>query len=180
MLRQGKFDAPDRLFHSIQQTYTSALLNHADVKELIPEFYDPSIGNDFLINIRNLQLGNTQTGIRVHDVQLPAWAKSSKDFVKKNRKALETKFCSERLPKWIDLIFGTKSRGDEAKEANNLFHKTAYLGPDDMEAMNSEYERSQARLQAMEFGCVPDKLFRVPHPMKGESIDDECLVARKR
>jgi len=31
-LQNGKFDAPDRLFHSIAKCYQCALTNHADVK----------------------------------------------------------------------------------------------------------------------------------------------------
>lgn len=38
-LQNGKFDAPDRLFLSIEKSYKSATSNPADVKELIPEFY---------------------------------------------------------------------------------------------------------------------------------------------
>jgi factor associated with neutral sphingomyelinase activation len=37
-LRNGKFDAADPLFYSIPHCYSCALTNHADVKELIPEF----------------------------------------------------------------------------------------------------------------------------------------------
>jgi len=56
-LQNGKFDAADRMFYSIPHCYSCALTNHADVKELIPEFYNPASGFDFLINARSLQLG---------------------------------------------------------------------------------------------------------------------------
>jgi WD40 repeat protein len=144
--------------------YRFAQLTH---QELIPEFFD--VGNsgfDFLINARNLNLGITQTGERLHDVILPPWAKSARDFVRKNRKALESEYATLHLPKWIDLIFGAKSRGDKALKANNLFHKMAYLGPTDLSRMATEEERAQAELQATEFGIVPDQLFTSEHPMK--------------
>ena len=162
-LQNGKFDSPDRMFYSLNHCFNCVLSNHADVKELIPEFYNAK-DYDFLINARGLQLGATQTGDRVDDVMLPPWAKSPRDFLKKNRKALESDYCTKMLPKWIDLIFGVKSRGEAAKEADNLFHSCCYLGDIDLAAMKTEQERFQAELQATEFGLVPDQLFSQEHP----------------
>lgn len=173
-LQNGKFDSPDRMFFSIQQCFDCALTNHADVKELIPQFY---LNYDFLINAQSLQLGATQLGDRVHDVLLPPWARSARDFVKQNRKALESKYASAKLPQWIDLIFGCRSRGELAREAQNLFHPSAYLGPADLETLQSEEERFQAELQAAEFGTVPDQLFENAHPMKGKVADAEFFVS---
>ena len=162
----GKFDAPDRMFHDLDHTYSSVLINHADVKELIAEFYDPQAGYDFLINARGLRLGSTQTGERVHDVKMPKWAKSPRDFLEKNRRALECDAVTAMLPRWIDLIFGDKSRGQGAKDALNLFHPTAYTSSADFDALKTEEERTQAELQATEFGICPDVLFSKPHPLK--------------
>jgi factor associated with neutral sphingomyelinase activation len=59
-LQNGKFDAPDRMFYSISDTWKSVLSNTADLKELIPEFF---CGNgEFLVNIDDLELGYRQTG----------------------------------------------------------------------------------------------------------------------
>lgn len=157
-LQNGKFDAPDRMFHSVAQCYSCALTNHADVKELTPEFYSPHGNFDFLINVQGLQLGATQNGERVNDVQLPPWARSPRDFIKKNIKALESAYCTQQLPRWIDLIFGYSSRGEACMEASNVFHPNAYLGPTDIASMQTEEERFQAELQATEFGIVPDKV----------------------
>lgn len=176
-LQNGKFDAPDRMFHSIEQCYRCALTNHADVKELIPEFYNAGHDFDFLINAKGLQLGATQNGERVDDVQLPPWAKSSRDFIKKNRKALESEICTRMLPRWIDLVFGCRSRGEAAMEADNLFHPITYMGPTDLASMQSEEERFQAELQATEFGIVPDQLFHGPHPQRHESAKDDDFIS---
>jgi factor associated with neutral sphingomyelinase activation len=43
-LQNGRFDAPDRLFSSIAETWRGCLENPADVKELTPEFYGPCRG----------------------------------------------------------------------------------------------------------------------------------------
>lgn len=171
-LQNGKFDAPDRMFHSILQCYRCAMTNHADVKELIPEFYNDGHDFDFLINVKGLQLGAMQNGDRVNDVTLPPWARSGRDFIKKNRKALESDYCSRMLPKWFDLIFGCTSRGEGAMEANNVFHHIAYFGPTDLAGLHTEDERFHAELQATEFGIVPDLLFCNEHPMKHAPFDD--------
>ena len=164
------------MFHDLDHTYASVLINHADVKELIPEFYDPEAGYDFLINARGLQLGSTQTGERVHDVKLPKWAKDPRDFLEKNRQALECDAVTKMLPRWIDLVFGQKSRGQGAKDALNLFHPTSYIQPSDFDAMKTEEEKMQAELQATEFGICPDLLFVRTHPLKSDiSVCSETL-----
>ena len=38
-LQSGRFDAPDRLFCSVGDSWDSVLSNPTDVKELIPEFF---------------------------------------------------------------------------------------------------------------------------------------------
>jgi Beige/BEACH domain len=177
-LLAGKFDAPDRMFHSIENCFNCVLTNHADVKELIPEFFASGSNFDFLINTKSLHLGATQLGERVDDVQLPPWANgSAREFCKKNRKALESEICTRHLPAWIDLIFGAKARGPAAIEAANLFHRTAYLGPRDLADMQTEEERFHAELQASEFGIVPDLLFTAPHPLRQQEnfIVDEFI-----
>jgi factor associated with neutral sphingomyelinase activation len=181
-LQAGKFDVPDRLFHSINATYNSVLVNPADVKELIPEMFDPDC-YDFLINSMGLQLGNLHTGERVNDVLLPSWAKSAKDFLQQNRAALESDYCTRHLPKWIDLIFGVKSRGSRAKDAKNLFHPMSYLGPMELNSMNSDDDKKRAELQASEFGIVPDQLLCREHPSKSnswESVEGVVMSDRLR
>jgi len=183
-LQNGKYDTPDRIFHSLYHCYSSVLTNPADVKELIPQFYDIKDGCDFLNNVSSLQLGCTQNGLRVNDVKLPPWANSPKDFVRKNRMALESKNSTRFLPSWIDLIFGEKSRGDKALEAMNLFHPAAYHTPIDLEKIPSKEERLRAELHATEFGIVPDMLFCKAHPEKhmlvGNHIDYSFIAPDNR
>ena len=54
----------------------------------------------------------TQRNELVNNVILPKWANNdSKEFIRIQRKALESKYVSEHLNDWIDLIFGCKQRG---------------------------------------------------------------------
>ena len=69
------------------------------------------------------------TGDKVGDTELPPWASDAQDFVQKLAEALESPMVSARLHRWIDLIFGYKSRGLAAEKADNVFH---YLTYDDM------------------------------------------------
>jgi hypothetical protein len=62
--QDGRFDSPDRMFSSIGETWRSCFQNHADLKELIPEFYCSQ--GEFLRNSDDLNLGITQGGVRVH------------------------------------------------------------------------------------------------------------------
>jgi len=176
-LQNGKFDAPDRTFHDLDHTFQSIMSNHADVKELIAEFYDPDAGFDFLINARGLRLGTTQTGERVNDVKLPKWAKTPREFLEKNRMALECDHVTSMVPRWIDLIFGDKSRGEGAEDALNLFHPASYVKSSTFDAMATEEERQQAQLQATEFGITPDLLFCLPHPRRSDLVLGDDFIA---
>lgn len=158
----GRFDIPDRTFHSIQQTwYLSSAGSSTDVKELIPEFfYFP----EFLVNINNFDFGVRQDDSRVGDVALPPWAKNNtRLFIQRNRQALESQHVSERLHHWIDLIFGYKQTGEEAARANNLFHPLTYEGYDVTAAAEDDDLKKQAMLaQISSYGQTPTQLFSKP------------------
>ncbi|KAK9807012.1 hypothetical protein WJX72_010768 [[Myrmecia] bisecta] len=165
-LQNGRFDAPDRLFWSLVDTWKSVTSLPTDVKELIPEFYssDPS----FLLNTENVDFGTRTAGAAVGDVELPAWASDAQDFVQKLAEALEAPLVSRRLHKWIDLIFGRKAQGKRAEAANNVFH---YLTYDDIALKQLAMEkdpvmREALRVQMMEFGRTPKQLFKRKHPQR--------------
>ncbi|KAL8182100.1 UNVERIFIED_CONTAM: hypothetical protein K2H54_043888, partial [Gekko kuhli] len=129
-LQNGKFDHPDRMFNSIAETWKNCLDGATDFKELIPEFYEND--SSFLVNNLNLDLGRTQGGKMVENVELPPWASDADDFLQKSRDALESQYVSEHLHEWIDLVFGYKQKGNEAVAAQNVFHPLTYEGGVDL------------------------------------------------
>lgn len=165
-LQAGKFDSADRMFSSIADSWDSCYVNPADLKELVPEFFYGS--GDFLLNKSDLDMGYRQTGERLGDVELPPWAKSPKDFIKKNNKAIESSYVSEHLNDWIDLIFGYKQRGQAAVDADNVFYHLTYEGSVDLESIKSARERHALEIQIQEFGQTPKQLFTSPHPKRSD------------
>lgn len=179
-LQGGSFDKADRLFCSVESSWISASSeNLQDVRELIPEFYYLP---DFLININHFDLGVTQSDRRVDNVKLPPWARNDPThFVKMHRQALESKYVSENLHSWIDLIFGFKQRGKAAIEAMNVFIHITYEGEVDLDAIDDPILQSATLAQINNFGQTPTKLYAKPHPRKVvpevvRRINDTILV----
>jgi hypothetical protein len=172
-LQNGKFDAPDRMFHSVREMWLSCLNNPADLKELIPEFFTGD--GDWLSNSENLDLGHRQTGERVNDVELPPWAKNPRDFIRKHAIALESDYVSKNLNKWIDLIFGYKQQGKAAVDADNLYYYLTYEGSVDLEQITNAVERNAYEMQIQEFGQTPKQLFVGPHPSR-DDLDGELYL----
>lgn len=119
-LQGGKFDEPQRIFHSVRGAWEGVNRSTSDVKELIPEFFAGD--GAFLRNGLRLPLGARADGERVGDVRLPPWARSAAEFVAINRAALEGDVASAGLHGWIDLIWGAKQRGQAAVRADNVFY----------------------------------------------------------
>ncbi|TPX43799.1 hypothetical protein SeMB42_g04580 [Synchytrium endobioticum] len=163
LLQGGKFDHPDRQFHSIHSCWKSVSTGSGDVKELIPEFfYMP----EFLVNENKFDLGVKQTGEAVDDVILPPWASSPQEFIRIHREALEGDYVSQRLHEWIDLIWGYKQTGEEAVKAHNVFFYTTYEGAIDIESIRDPIERQSLEDQINNFGQTPSQLLKRPHPKR--------------
>ncbi|GAB6030402.1 hypothetical protein CHUAL_007280 [Chamberlinius hualienensis] len=179
-LHGGRFDHADRMFNSIIDAWNNVTRNAADFKELIPEFYQPENGGDFLVNSMNLNFGLRQDGRKVDNVELPKWARDSKDCIKKFRDALESEYVSESLHLWIDLMFGFKQRGKAAELADNLFYYLTYEGAVDLDSIEDANERHSLEVQIMEFGQVPKQIFTTQHPKRfiTNSLFDRILIDR--
>ena len=67
------------------------------------------------INKNNYSYGLTQDKVEVDNVILPKWADNNPFlFVAELRKQLESRYVSESINHWIDLIYGYKQRGKDA------------------------------------------------------------------
>jgi len=166
-LQSGRYDAPDRQFHSIAESWESVLTSSADVKELTPEFFTPPA--DFLVNVRDLPLGcRTRDGAELGDVVLPTWANGSPTtFLRMHRAALESEHVSRRIHEWIDLVFGYKQNGPEAERADNVFHPLTYEDALlDLDAETDPVRRASLEAQMNEFGRAPRRLFAKAHPRR--------------
>ena len=188
-LHGGRFDEADRLFHSVGETWTGVLRSTSDVKELVPQLYQPELHADgsksLLRNGRGLRLGVRQDGDQVGDVQLPPWAHGDpRAFVATMREALDGEVASASLHKWVDLIFGCAQRGAAAVAADNVFCPQTYEGNVDLDRVSNAAERRALELQISEFGQTPTQLFDAPHPPRRAGaaaaplIDEAELVAR--
>ena len=164
-LQGGHFDTADRLFKAVHHSWISASQeNLQDVRELIPEFYYLP---EFLKNTNNFDFGETQKGDVVNDVQLPPWAGGDPcEFIRRNRAALESKYVSEHLHLWIDLIFGYRQRGPAARSALNLFMPLTYSGEVDLNSIEDPILRAATISQINNFGQTPSRLFLKPHPKR--------------
>lgn len=131
---------------------------------MIPEFYDPENNGDFLVNNLKINFGKRSDGAPVNNVILPPWAENSpQKFISTLRAALESEYVSKHLHHWIDLIFGYKQRGEEAKKANNVFFHLCYEGAIDLDNINDLAKRHAYEVQISEFGQIPRQLFKKPH-----------------
>ncbi|CAK4031082.1 Beige 1 [Lecanosticta acicola] len=173
LLQGGAFDHADRLFDSIEKAWLSASRDTmSDVRELTPEFfYLP----EFLTNINKYDFGTKQvTGEAVNDVHLPKWAKGDPHiFIAKHREALESKYVSERLHDWIDLVFGFKQRGEMAVEATNVFQHLSYGGAKDLDKIDDQVERLATIGIIHSFGQTPHQVFLKPHVYREQQAEQK-------
>lgn len=156
-MQEDKFDHANRIFSSIPATYASLVSMSNDYRELIPEFYSLS---DIFVNTNGFDLGLEGNG----DVILPPWADNAVDFVAKHREALESDYVGKHIGQWIDLIFGYKQSGNEALEANNLFHHYCYSSCVTPDVLQDHDLLCEIQNHAGSFGIIPRRLFVAPHP----------------
>ncbi|VDQ01437.1 unnamed protein product [Trichobilharzia regenti] len=158
-LHGNKFDVADRQFYSIPNAWRFILDNPCDNKELIPEFF---FLPEFLKNNDDFDLGCLQQNhTRINDVELPAWASTPEEFIRKHRGALESDYVSAHLNEWIDLIFGYKQRGQYAVEALNVFNFVTYEGAIDLDKIDNAFERQAMESMIQNFGQIPTQLLKV-------------------
>jgi len=164
-LGRGYLGFPERHFTSVPGMWNrNSGKSLSDIKELVPEFYYLP---DFLLNLNDIPLGfNLPDGSAVHHVALPPWAKTAADYVSKNREALESKYVSEHINEWIDLIFGFKQRGKAAEDATNLYYILVYEDLVDINGIMDPVAQKATEEQSISFGAIPKQLFVTPHPKR--------------
>ena len=149
-LQGKKFDDPNRLFISIENSFYNSTTQKTDVRELIPEFfYLP----EMLLNINDLNMGILENGNKVNDVLTPC-DNNPYEFIKTMKSILEGDTVSFSIQNWVDLIFGSKSNGEEAKNAHNLFSEASYQENIDFKKL----ENKESYLRLVEFGLIPSQV----------------------
>ncbi|ELP91653.1 beige/beach domain containing protein, partial [Entamoeba invadens IP1] len=175
-MNENHYDRPERMFYSVGHTWDICMSSTQCNIELIPEFfYLP----DFLKNENLFNFGvNPVTNSQVGDVSLPPWAKSPEEFIQLNHQALESPLISATLNRWIDLIFGYKSCGEEALKADNLYHPSCYV----TEQVRTAEENDVLMKRALFSGQVPVQLFKKSHierkyqmPLIVDVCKESCL-----
>ena len=161
-LQGNKFDDPDRLFISMNNSYLGATTQKGDVRELIPEIY--SIPEIYL-NINNFDLGIRRNKTKVNDVECPAWSGNDPyKLIAYLNLAFESDLISSTIGGWIDLIFGFKQRGKEALMNNNVYMFNSY--PDLVDIENMSIDKKRYYYRFVEFGSCPKQLFKKPFDKK--------------
>ena len=178
-LQGSKFDHPERLFLSVEDSFSFSVTQKTDVRELIPEFfYLPEI----FLNINDLNMGSLDNGKKVNDIIVPC-QNNPYEFVQTMKAILESDEVSNIIQYWIDLIFGSKSKGKEAENAKNLFTEESYQENLDITKVTDK----EATLRKVEFGLIPSQVMskdcgkreKKEDLLKGKAITDENAVLTK-
>lgn len=160
-------ESPERIFHSLVKHYHSITTTSQDLKESIPEFYFMA---EMFQNNNNLMITEKPSeNWRVDYFEFPSWAKDNPyHFVYLNRIILESEIVTERLPYWLNLIFGSQLLGKKALAAKNIYQPTIY--PDSAAKLFQSAEKKGELLalysQIYFFGQSPLKLFNKDHAFK--------------
>ena len=144
----GKYEDENRSFMSIDDEWLLASKqSDSNIEELIPELF---ILPEMLLNINNEDFPG------FNNCKLPKNEINYVSFTERLRKDLN---LNQNIDKWIDLIFGEKSRGQQAILALNVFHPTVY-------GQLSKYVTNHHELQKhmADLGSAPTQLFTVKHP----------------
>ena len=182
-MQSGKFDHAARQFSSIGDAYKMVTSHVNDYRELTPEFF---FCPNFLINENGFDLGqiNTRT---IDNVILPEWAHNDPlTFIYEHRKLLESEYVSNHLNEWIDLIWGSKSRGKAAFDSFNLFDPNMYDEAWDIldqqlengEITQHDYNSKKSLIEATMANCgqIPPQLFDENHPCKTVESNQQQLT----
>ena len=165
-LQGSKFDDPDRLFLSVNNSFNGATTQKGDLRELIPEFYYIP---EMFLNINNLDLGIRRNKVKVNNVNCPIWSNDDPyKMITILFYAFESFNVSSNINNWIDLVFGFKQRGEEAEKANNIFMNATY--PSEINIEKYDKNMKMYYYRCVEFGITPKQIFFKKFPCKNDAF----------
>ena len=156
------FDAPNRLFISVEKSFKNATTRSGDIREIIPEFF---FLPEMFKNLNNLNMDRKADS--VNDAITPCENNPYK-FISTMRNVLENETISYTINNWIDLIFGYKAKGKEAEICKNVFSEESY-----QEDVNLNEKKDKADyMRNAEFGTIPNQLFNIKEFPKRDKLEE--------
>ena len=152
-----------RRLHSVKEIWQNVLFDKNDNKELIPEYYYLFELFKHSKKCQSHDAINNPEINTMYPLEPPVWAEDHHHFVKLNSLALESKFASNNLCFWIDMIFGFKQQD---QRSYNLFKSLC-----DENHISKNWENlDMTELEDIHTnGAIPIPLFMDAHP--GKSMD---------
>ena len=99
-------EAQDRTFQDFAGSWQNMTrVNGQDNNELIPEFYYMP---EVYMNKNCISLSSKNPNFNIDCIYIPPWALNAFDLVRIMRESLESKYVTDHLNDWLQLIFGTK------------------------------------------------------------------------
>ena len=164
-LQSGAFAPSDRVFKGFEHLWSLIYKGNTQPVELIPEFYSLN-KTDLFLNKYRVDLGVSNDGKEIDDVEVGKWAAGIEDFMYKMRAALESDHCSLTLQHWIDIVFGVNQKIN-TDSCLNVFSENCYKEGFYRNIKGATKQKIEAeRLQVYEYGQTPVQLFAFPHPKK--------------
>jgi hypothetical protein len=170
-MQGDNFDAPNRLFYSLEVTFNNISFQRGDVRELIPEFfYLP----EMFLNINNIDYGITSPDkIKIDDCIMPNDNKGETIekfciFINEMIRDLE-KANDNDISSWLKIIFGNNQKSIKYNNKKRLYFKSqCYIDKDSNDF--STRIKDNFTLDAYDLGIVPLKTI----------IDDKTFHNRKQ
>ena len=164
-LQGDGFDAPNRLFYSIESALENSINMMTDLREMIPELYYMI---ELFYNKNNIYFNKLSNGRAIDNIYIKDDENIESDIKKKEnyskflfemRKGLESE---KNINKWIDLIFGIKQKNFEDEDGNKYpyYEKCSEI---DFNNGNSIFEDKIVMEKAI-FGLLPYQLFNKEFP----------------
>ena len=167
-LQSGKFDAPERIFNSLNN-YLSAITTSEENRELIPELF---FIYEAFINLNHNNIGY----IKNDNILINDFNSNDKngiiEYIITMRQALE----KLNIIPWIDNIFGYNQLS-ENQDIINIFPLSSYEQKNNYEEKKKKLEKEgktkkeiirsiKSEICLLSLGISPAQIFKTNHPLK--------------